>query len=199
MVVVPVVNADGFEKSVNDGLLVDLREVDGGGTVSVLGTPANTYKRKSCAVEGLETTPPLFCDAAKSPGGYGIGVGTSSSVGSTHTSNASSTYTVAAPVGLSETLTTTKSSYKAGEVVSITARVMKGSVAVSGASVSFVALKPNKVNTIELRGTTNSNGYVTVSFKSGTGSSSIGTYQVSSTATVGNDTAKATTSFSVYK
>lgn len=137
--------------------------------------------------------------ATASAGGYGIGVGTSSSVGSTHTANASSTYTVAAPVGLSETLTTTKSSYKAGEVVYITARVMKGSVAVSGASVSFVALKPNKVNTIELRGTTNSNGYVTVSFKSGTGSSSIGTYQVSSTATVGNDTAKATTSFSVYK
>ncbi|WP_460823375.1 NEW3 domain-containing protein [Lysobacter olei] len=143
----------------------------------------------------LKVTSPTSAAA----GGYGVGVGTSSSVGSTHTANASSTYSVAAAVGMTETLTTSKSSYKAGEVVSITARVMKGSVAVSGAKVSFVALKPNKVNTIELSGTTNSSGYVTVSFKSGTGSSSIGTYQVTSTATNGSDTAKSTTSFSVYK
>jgi hypothetical protein len=84
VVVVPVVNPDGFEKSINDGLLVDLREVDGGGTVSILATPANTYKRKSCAVEGLETTPPLLCDAAKSPGAYGIGVDLNRNYGAFH-------------------------------------------------------------------------------------------------------------------
>lgn len=84
VVVVPVVNADGFEKSVNDGLLVDLREVDGGGTVSILATPANTYKRKSCAIDGLETTPPLLCDAAKSPGAYGIGVDLNRNYGAFH-------------------------------------------------------------------------------------------------------------------
>ncbi len=50
VIVVPVVNVDGFQKSVNDGMLVDLRPVDDGGTVSILGTPANTYKRKNCRV-----------------------------------------------------------------------------------------------------------------------------------------------------
>ena len=84
VLVVPVVNADGFEKSVNDGLLVDLRELDGGGTVSILGTPANTYKRKNCAMEGAETTPPLLCDAAKSPGGYGMGVDLNRNYGAFH-------------------------------------------------------------------------------------------------------------------
>jgi len=84
VVVVPVVNADGFEKSINDGLLVDLREVDNGGTVSILGTPANTYKRKNCAIDGVETTPPLACDAAKSPGGYGIGVDLNRNYGAFH-------------------------------------------------------------------------------------------------------------------
>jgi murein tripeptide amidase MpaA len=84
VVVVPVVNPDGFEKSVNDGLLVDLREVDGGGTVSILATPANTYKRKNCGIDGLETTPPLLCDAAKSPGGFGVGVDLNRNYGAFH-------------------------------------------------------------------------------------------------------------------
>ncbi|WP_198032433.1 choice-of-anchor Q domain-containing protein [Aerolutibacter daejeonensis] len=134
-----------------------------------------------------------------SAGTYGIGVGTSSSVGSTHTANASATYTVAAPAGMTEALSTSKSSYKAKERVYITARVMRGTVPVSGASVDLVALKPNNINTIELSGKTDSNGYVTVSFISGSGTSSIGTYKVTSTATSGTDVAKATTSFSVYK
>jgi hypothetical protein len=74
VVVVPVVNADGFNQSVTQGMLLDLREVDNGGTVSVLGTPGNAYKRKNCRVEGSDSTPPGACDAAASPGGFGIGV-----------------------------------------------------------------------------------------------------------------------------
>ncbi len=78
VIVVPVVNVDGFEKSVNDGMLVDLREVDDelsgvDGTLSILATPGNAYKRKNCrVVDGLA---PLAGECAlASPGGFGIGV-----------------------------------------------------------------------------------------------------------------------------
>ena len=78
VIVFPVVNVDGFEKSVNDGMLVDLRAVDDeldglDGTASILATPGNAYKRKNCrVVDGLA---PLAAECAlTSPGGYGIGV-----------------------------------------------------------------------------------------------------------------------------
>ncbi len=75
VVVVPVVNVDGFELSRTDGGLVDLREVDGGGTGAILGTPGNAYKRKNCRVVDGQDTPDGACRAASltSPGGYGIG------------------------------------------------------------------------------------------------------------------------------
>lgn len=134
-------------------------------------------------------------------GWYAIGAGASSSVGSAHTANTSAWYavTAAAATGLSETLSPSKTAYKAGETVTLTARVTKDGAAVSGVSVSFVAVKPNGVNTIELRGTSDSNGYARVSFVSGTGSSSIGTYQASATVTSGGVTKVANTSFSVAK
>lgn len=70
VVVVPVVNPDGFEKSINDGTNVDLREFDGGGTVSILATPSNAYKRKNCRVIDGQDGLPLTCDLLESPGGY---------------------------------------------------------------------------------------------------------------------------------
>ncbi len=75
VIVVPVVNPDGFRQSVEQGMVVDLREVDDGGLVSILATPGNAYKRKNCRVaDGVEPTPPGACDASASPGGYGTGV-----------------------------------------------------------------------------------------------------------------------------
>jgi hypothetical protein len=74
VLIVPVVNVDGFEKSVNDGMLVDLREVDDGGTVSVLGTPGNAYKRKNCRMYDGQESGSGECTLATSPGGYGIGI-----------------------------------------------------------------------------------------------------------------------------
>ncbi|MFP5335811.1 MAG: M14 family metallopeptidase [Actinomycetes bacterium] len=74
VIVVPVVNPDGFDKSVRDGMLLDLRELDDGGTVSILGTPGNAYKRKNCRVaDGVDSSPPGACDGAKVNGGFGIG------------------------------------------------------------------------------------------------------------------------------
>jgi hypothetical protein len=75
VVVVPVLNVDGFDKSRTDGGLVDLREADGGGTATILGTPGNAYMRKNCRVIDGQDTPDGSCAlAATSPGGYGIGV-----------------------------------------------------------------------------------------------------------------------------
>jgi hypothetical protein len=73
VLVVPVVNPDGFEESRKWGDLVDVREVDNGGTVTILGNPGNAYKRKNCRVADGQSTPPGACEVT-SPGGYGIGV-----------------------------------------------------------------------------------------------------------------------------
>jgi hypothetical protein len=74
VVIVPVINPDGFEQSRKWGDLVDLREVDNGGTVTILGTPGNAYKRKNCRIaDGVDTTPAGACEPS-SPGGYGMGV-----------------------------------------------------------------------------------------------------------------------------
>jgi hypothetical protein len=74
VLVVPVVNPDGFEQSRKWGDLVDIREVDDGGTVTIFGNPGNAYKRKNCRVaDGVDTTPPGACEVT-SPGGYGTGV-----------------------------------------------------------------------------------------------------------------------------
>ena len=161
------------------------------------GTLSSTVVSLAPGATGSATLA-VTSSATAAAGNYGIGVGASSSAGSVHTASASATYSVAAPT-LMEALSTSKSSYKAGETVTITARVTKGGIAVSGASVDFTALKPNKINTIELRGTTDSNGYARVSFVSGTGSSSIGTYVLTSTATSGSLTAQGQMTFSVYK
>ena len=75
VVVVPVLNVDGFDMSRTDGELIDLREADGGGTASILGTPGNAYKRKNCRIVDGQDTPDGSCVlAATSPGGYGVGV-----------------------------------------------------------------------------------------------------------------------------
>jgi hypothetical protein len=74
VLVVPVVNPDGFEQSRKWGDLVDIREFDDGGTVTILGNPGNAYKRKNCRVaDGVDPTPPGGCEVS-SPGGFGLGI-----------------------------------------------------------------------------------------------------------------------------
>ena len=70
IVVVPVLNVDGFDKSRTDGELIDLREADNGGTATILGTPGNAYMRKNCRLVDGQDTPDGSCAlAATSPGG----------------------------------------------------------------------------------------------------------------------------------
>jgi hypothetical protein len=74
VIAVPVVNPDGFEQSRKWGDIVDIREIDNGGIVTIVANPGNAYKRKNCRVaDGVATTPPGGCEPS-SPGGYGTGI-----------------------------------------------------------------------------------------------------------------------------
>ncbi len=87
VLVIPVVNPDGFQKSIESGMLVDLRALNEydplDGTASILLTPGNAYKRKNCGIDGVPSAP-LACDLAASPGGYGIGVDLNRNYGTFH-------------------------------------------------------------------------------------------------------------------
>ncbi|GHA80431.1 choice-of-anchor Q domain-containing protein [Cognatilysobacter bugurensis] len=129
--------------------------------------------------------------------GYGIGVGAGSGVGAAHRAKTSMTYAVRAPgsaanAGFSTTASTTKSTYAVGDTVVMTARVLRSGKPVAGAHVRFVALKPNRANRVVFKATTDRWGIARASFKSGSGSSSIGTYTLTTTATSGgrNDSAR---------
>ncbi|MCW2815983.1 MAG: cpt [Nocardioides sp.] len=79
VIVIPVVNVDGFNLSRRDGEFVDLRdlnEVDPlGGSTSILGTPGRAYMRKNCRIVDGQVAPQGTCAALLStPGGYGHGV-----------------------------------------------------------------------------------------------------------------------------
>ncbi|WP_372727310.1 M14 family zinc carboxypeptidase [Nocardioides sp.] len=79
VVVVPVVNPDGFEMSITDGSVVDLRAFNEhdplDGTTSILATPGQAYKRKNCRVMDGQDTPDGSCRLTlASPGGFGLGV-----------------------------------------------------------------------------------------------------------------------------
>jgi len=79
VIVVPVVNVDGFELSRTDGEYIDLREANDydplEGSASILATPGQAYKRKNCRVVDGEDTPDGTCRATlNSNGGFGLGV-----------------------------------------------------------------------------------------------------------------------------
>ena len=86
-VVIPVINPDGFEKSINDGKVLDLNVIqdqDPLGGTTPLATPNNAYKRKNCRLHEALDGVPVYCDAAKSPVGYGVGVDLNRNYGALH-------------------------------------------------------------------------------------------------------------------
>ena len=79
VIVVPVVNPDGFDLSRTDGEFVDLRDLNDSdplsGTTSVVATPGHAYKRKNCRVVDGEDIPDGSCRATLTDNlGAGIGV-----------------------------------------------------------------------------------------------------------------------------
>ncbi|MCI4568558.1 NEW3 domain-containing protein [Lysobacter sp. CFH 32150] len=134
--------------------------------------------------------------ATAAAGSYGLAVGTSSPAGATHTASASTTYTVAAPVILSATIGTDKTSYLRAETVYMSALVRNGSGPVSGASVKFTLSLPGGATTV-LNAVSGLDGYARSTYKLGKGKAAIGTYQVRADATSSGASATASTSFGV--
>ena len=160
-------------------------------------TDSNGYARASFASgTGSSSIGTYKLTAKASSGKLSATASTTFSVGTTSTATPAPE-----PIdtGLTENVSTSKASYLAGDTVDMTARVLNNGVAVSGASVSFVALKPNGVNSVKRSATTDSNGYARASFASGTGPSSIGTYKLTAEVASGSLSASDTTTFSVLK
>ncbi len=79
VIVIPVVNEDGFNLSRTDGEYVDLRDLNDydplEGTGTILGTPGRAYMRKNCRIVDGQDTPDASCKALlATPGGFGAGV-----------------------------------------------------------------------------------------------------------------------------
>ncbi len=81
VIVVPVVNVDGFNLSRTDGDYIDLRGLnDTGadpldGSTAILATPGRAYMRKNCRLVDGQDTPDNTCRSQLStPGGFGAGV-----------------------------------------------------------------------------------------------------------------------------
>ena len=183
-----VVNDDGgsagassFGFSINGAAPVAF-EADGSNEVSV---PAGTYSVSEPAVTGYAASLSNCSGIVVSAGGGATCTITNNDIG-------------AMPV-LVVTTGSDKPAYLAGETVTLTARVLRNGDPVGGAQVSFNALKPNGVNRVILAATTNASGNATASFVSGSGSSSIGTYQLTTTASSNGATAQATATFTVAR
>ena len=133
-------------------------------------------------------------------GSYGIGTGASSSVGSSHTANASGMYTVSAPAPPSNTLTesvaTDKTSYLRGETVYMSARVLQGGQPARGVRVVFTVTKPNGA-VVNRKATSGSDGYARNALSLGRRTAT-GTYQLLAVATSGSTQATANASFVVH-
>lgn len=143
------------------------------------------------------TTLTVVSAGGATAGGYAIAAATSSSVGSVHTANATTTYTVAAATGtVSDSVGTDKTSYARGDTAAISALVKNSGVALAGASVTFTVTAPAG-STTTLRATTGSDGYARMSYRTGKTKTSVGTYGVRADASASGGSATATTSFGV--
>jgi len=77
VLVVPIVNVDGFDLSRTDGELLDLRafnEYDPTGLLSVGATPGQAYRRKNCRIDFLDVPDSTCALQLTTPAGFGVGV-----------------------------------------------------------------------------------------------------------------------------
>lgn len=143
------------------------------------------------------TTLGVTSAATATAGSYGVGVGASSSVGSLHTANASTTYTVAAPTTtLTDTVATDKSGYLRGETAHLSALVRSNGTPVAGASVKFTVTTPGGTSVV-LNATSGSDGFARSTYKIGKGKTALGGYSVRADANRNGASATASTSFTV--
>ena len=98
-------------------------------------------------------------------GTYTIGAGVSNTSATSYAVSASTAETIYTPAPMSVSITTNQSSYNPGQKISTSVRVMSGTLAVSGASVTVNITKADG-SVVKLNATTGSNGVATVSYQS---------------------------------
>jgi uncharacterized protein YfaS (alpha-2-macroglobulin family) len=178
-----VVNNDGGSKVASDF------------SFSVNGAPPVAFE--SDGSNALSVAAGTYTVTEPTAAGYSASLSNCTNVVLASGATATCTITNNDTAGLAATTGSDKSVYTRGETVTLTAHAVRGGAPVSGAQVSFDALKPNGVNHVRLTATTDANGDASASFVSGTGPSSIGTYQLTTTVTSAGVTAVATGSFVV--
>src|SRR4249919_805801 len=173
--------ASDFSFSVNGGAPVAFQN-DG---TNVLSVAPGTYNV-------IEPSPLGYTPTYSNCSNIVLGVGDSATCTITN-----SDHSLPGAPGLAATAGSSKPTYVRGETVTMTARVLRDGVPVAGALVAFDALKPNLLNHVRGSATTDGNGNASVSFVSGTGSSSIGTYQLTVSASSNGQTTQAFATFVV--
>jgi hypothetical protein len=122
-----------------------------------------------------------------------IGITATNSAAPSNIGSASANYQVAS--GLQVSVTTDKTTYSAGQTVSMSTTVKSGSAAVGGAKVNFTINQPNGSVTTQ-SATTNASGVASASYRIGR-KNVAGTYHVNATATGGALSATGAVDFSV--
>jgi hypothetical protein len=117
--------------------------------------------------------------AATPDGSYNVAVSATNASATSDTGSAKGTYVISAPVQLSISVTTNQSSYLPGQTVAVMIKVLSGTSPVAGASVTATVTPPGGRLTT-LKGTTGSNGVVSLSYKLSRRATA-GTYQVGAT------------------
>jgi hypothetical protein len=128
-------------------------------------------------------------------GTYAVSVGDSSSIGAVHTASASASYAVAtASTSLSDAVATDKASYRRGETVYMSAKVMAGGTPVAGANVAFTLALPGGGSN-SFSATSGSDGFARSTYKLGSGKTAAGSYGLRADTTSGGASASSVTTF----
>jgi hypothetical protein len=134
-------------------------------------------------------------------GSYSVAASATNGQDTTKAGTGSAPYSVSAPAPpppsatLTMSVATDKASYTGNSTAQISATVLAGTAAASGASVSFKITRPDGTSTSSTA-TTSTSGKATTSVRLRPKDPK-GTYQVSATATLNGQTASSTTSFTV--
>jgi gametolysin peptidase M11/alpha-galactosidase-like protein len=160
------------------------------GWTSALGATRLTVAPGSTGSTSLQVTSP----SSAGSGWYGLGVTAASASDAAKSASASASYIIMP--ALAVRAWTAQPSYKRSQVAAISANVLAGSAAASGATVTFTITRPGGT-TVRATATTDATGTANYGFRM-KARDPIGTYQVTATATLNGATGSATTTFQVY-
>ncbi len=139
--------------------LFSLTSTQPAGWVGTFNTPSLLVNPGQSSSATLTESVP----AGTAAGTYSV---TASAAGNSYTGSGTANATVVAPSTLTDSTSTSASSYSVRQKVAVTAKVMNGSVAAAGASVTFTMTKSNGIKVTGIA-TTDSSGTASWSYKLG--------------------------------